>query len=175
MARLASKRIVWLALLLNVLAVVGFALLGQGALSGNSTVVALQLAFTEERFGNIIEQWGPAGVQAYQTTTIWIDSWFPVAYALLLSSLVAVLTRRAGKQAARSGRMLFGLPWLAMALDWLENGLHLILLRSSGDLSGTLVWVASLAAAVKWGLIAVTVFGLIFCFLRPLAYNWVKR
>ena len=175
MARLASKRTVWLALLLNAVAVAGFALLGQGALTGSPGVVALQLAFTEERFADILRQWGPAGVRAYQTTTIWIDSWFPVAYALLLSSLVAVLTRRAGKEASRSGRMLFGLPWLAMVLDWLENGLHLILLRSSGDLSGTLVWVASLAAAVKWGLIAVTVLGLIFCFLGPLVYNWVKR
>jgi hypothetical protein len=71
--------------------------------------------------------------------------------------------------------MLFALPWVAMGLDWMENGLHLILLRNSSRLSATPVLIASLAAAVKWGLIAVTILGLFFCLLAPAAYKWVRR
>lgn len=175
MRRLANRRVVWLALALNVLAAAGFAVLGRGFPASSPGIVALQLAFTKENFANIIRQWGTSGVGAYQTATVWIDSWFPLAYALLLSSLIAVLTARAGGRATRFGRALFALPWLAMVLDWLENALHLILLHNPGELSATLVLVASLAAAIKWGLIAVTILALIFCLLGPLVYHRVKR
>jgi hypothetical protein len=173
--RLTNRRVVLLALVLNVMAVAAFALWGPSPPAGSPGVVALQLAFTKGTFANIIQQWGPSGVRAYQTSTVWIDSWFPLAYALLLSSLMAVLAARAGGRAARLGHAPFAWPWLAMVLDWLENTLHLILLRNPSDLSATWVLVASLAAAIKWGLIAVTILVLVFCLLGPLVYNWVKQ
>ena len=161
MERLANKRLVWLALALCALATVGFAVVGPGFPGGSPGIVALQLAFNKETFASILRQWGPAGIRTYQTVTLWVDSWFPPAYALLLSSLIAVLAVRASGRTARLGRALFALPWLAMTLDWLENGLHLILLRNPANLSAALVLIASLAAALKWGLIAASVAGLI--------------
>jgi hypothetical protein len=175
MGKLANKRVVWLGLALNVLAVAGFVLWGPSPPAGSPGVVALELAFTKETFASILQQWGPAGVRAYQMSTLWIDSWFPVAYALLLSSLMAVLATRADGRCARLGHTTFALPWLAMVLDWLENALHLILLRDPGNLSATWVLVASVAATIKWALIAVTVLVLIFCLLRLLVHNRVKR
>ncbi len=129
MFKLASRRVVGVALLLCILAMAGFTVLGRGFPANSPGIVALQLAFRKETFAGILQQWGPSGVHAFQMTTLWIDSWFPVAYALLLSSLMAGLVSRARGRLANPGDTTLALPWLAMGLDWLENSLHLLLLR----------------------------------------------
>ena len=168
MPKLTDRRVIWFALVLCVLAMAGFTVLGRGFPPDSPGIVALQLAFSKATFAGILQQWGPAGVRAFQMTTLWVDSWFPVAYALLLSSLLAALARGSSGRLTHPGDTTLALPWLAMGLDWLENSLHLLLLRDPGNLSATLVWVASVAAAVKWGLIAVTVLVLVLGLYRRL-------
>lgn len=175
MDKLADRTVLRIALLLCVLAAAGFVVLGRGFPAGSPGVVDLQLAFTPDRFAGIVQQWGPSGVYAYLLSTRWIDSWFPFAYALLLSSLMSMLATRADGQCLRLGHATIALPWLAMVLDWLENTLHLILLRDPANLSATGVLVASVAAAIKWGLIAVTVLVLLFCLFRRWVQSGVRR
>lgn len=166
--RVARAPVVWFSLFLTVLAFVAFAVLDRGRPLGAPGVVALELAFSADAFRNIIAQWGAAGVQAYRVSTLCFDYWFPVAYALLLASLIALLAARSGRVPARLRLSLFALPFLAALLDWIENTLHLILLRDPHHISTPVVFIASVAAAIKWGLIALSVLVIIFLMLREL-------
>nr|MBC7245307.1 hypothetical protein [Chloroflexota bacterium] len=160
--KMARASVVGLALVLTVLAFVAFAYFDQARPSGTPGVVALQLAFSAGTFQSIINQWGALGVQAYRVSTLYVDSWFPIVYALLLASLIAFLTHKAGKAARKFHLLLMVLPFVAMLLDWLENALHLILLRDLNRLSPLPILIASLAAAIKWGIIAFSL--LVVCF-----------
>lgn len=159
--KMAHAPVVVLALALTMLAFLAFAYFDRARPSGTPGVVALQLAFSAEAFQSILNQWGAPGVQAYQVSTLYVDSWFPVVYALLLASLIAVLTSRPGQAVSKSHLLLFALPFVAMLLDWLENGLHLILLRDPLYFSPALILTASLAATVKWGIIALSMLAIL--------------
>ena len=160
--RVARARMVGISLLLTVLAFVVFAGFDRARPAGTPGVVALELAFSEEAFRRITTQWGAEGVHAYRTSTIYIDYWFPIAYALLLSSLIAVLTVKPGETPSRRQVTCFALPFIAGLFDWVENTLHLVLLRDPSNLSARLVLVASIAAAIKWGLVVLSILFILY-------------
>jgi hypothetical protein len=164
--RMAGAHIVGLSLSLVALASLAVAWFDKARPAGSPGVIALQLAFSEEAFHGIITQWGVEGVQAYRRSTLYIDSWFPLAYASLLSSVIAVLTVRAGGTTGRFQLARFALPSIASLWDWVENTLHLILLRDPSHLSATLVLIASIAAAIKWDLIALSIAAILCLLLR---------
>lgn len=153
-ARLAKAGLAWSFLLLTMLGFAAFGILDRGRPAGSPGIVALQLAFSKEAFQRVITQWGPVGVRLYQQSTLGLDFFFPIAYALCLSSWIAWLSLTPGREPGRGLVTLFTLPWLAAVLDWIENISHLVLLRDVQHLSAPLVLIASTAAAIKWGLIA---------------------
>ena len=173
--KMARAPVVGLALVLSVVAFVAFAYFDQARPPGTPGVVALQLAFSTEAFRNILIQWGTSGVQAYRVSTLSVDSWFPIAYALLFASLIAVLTYQPDKAVSKSHLALFGLLFVAMLLDWMENALHLILLRDPSHLSPSLVLIASLAAAIKWGIIAFSILVVLYFFAQRIRARLVRR
>ena len=125
-------------------------------------IVTLQLAFTTENFQAVLDQWGEAGIALFQQT-MWLDYLFPIAYAVFLGSAVARLTIR--KDEAPSRRLPLSLtimPFVAALCDYTENTLHLIILANPADLSAPLVLLASVAAAIKWLLIVVVFWGIIY-------------
>jgi hypothetical protein len=148
-----------LSLLFMLIAAVLFAQLERGRPAGSPGIVALQLAFSAQTFSNIVLQWGAEGVRAYRTATVLVDYWFPVAFSLFLASVITLLSFRPGKPPWPS---LVALPFIAALFDWAENTVHLMVLRDLTHISATLVLVASIAAAVKWGLIAVSVVVIVY-------------
>jgi hypothetical protein len=160
--RVARARIVGLSLLLTVLAFVAFASFDKARPTGTPGVVALELAFSAETFSDIITQWGAEGVRAYQVSTLCIDYWFPVAYAVFLAGLIAVLTVKPGGTPSGLQLTCFALPFIAGLLDWVENAFHLILLRDPSHVSAPLVLLASIAAAAKWGLIVFSILAILY-------------
>ncbi len=174
-AKMARASVVGLALVLTVLAFVAFAYFDRARPSGTPGVVALQLAFSAEAFQSILNQWSAAGMRAYWMSTLYVDSWFPIMYASLLASLIALLTHKPGKAVSKSHLLLFALPFVAMLLDWVENGLHLILLRDSSHLSAALILIASFAAAIKWGIIAFSMLAIFYFLARRAGSPLVKR
>jgi len=163
---LAQGKAILLAALFTVAAFVAFALFDRARPAGTPSVVALQLAFSATRFREVLEQWGAPGMQAYRTSTLLVDSWFPIAYAALLSGLLARLTARLGGGGSGPGFAVFALPLLAAALDWIENVLHLSLLRDPSRISAALVLLASIAATVKWALLGVSIVAIVGLLLR---------
>ncbi|MBC7232309.1 MAG: hypothetical protein H5T68_03585 [Chloroflexi bacterium] len=173
--KMARAPVVGLALVLSVVAFVAFAYFDQARPPGTPGVVALQLAFSTDTFHHIIALWGAAGVQAYQVSTLYVDSWFPISYALLFASLIAVLTHKPGKAVSKSHLAFFVVPFVAMLLDWIENALHLVLLRDPSHLSPSLVLIASVAAAVKWGIIAFSILVVLYFFAQRIRARLVRR
>lgn len=162
---LASSR---LALLFTALAGFLFWLLSRGLAllpPGAPSIFDLQLAFSAPRLASVLEQWGEAGVRAY-VEGMWLDFLYPLAYALALSGWIAALTRRAEQPPARWQLTLFALPFLAAALDYVENLLHLLMFAVLQTLPPVLVFLASLAAAVKWSLAGVSVLAVFLLALR---------
>jgi hypothetical protein len=164
MRHLAHTWIVVLSGNLVVIFLILFATLGTQPPNGAPGVVRLQLAFSKDTFRDILDQWGPDAVQTYRDY-LPLDYFFPPVYAIFLSSALAVLVRRPG----RLVRGLVVLPYLAVPFDYLKNTLHLILLRGDDTLAAGLILVASLAAAVKWTLLAVALLAVAIAFVWRLA------
>lgn len=166
-SRLASPR---LALIFTALAGLLFWLLARGLGDlppGAPSIFDLQLAFSAEKFQSVLAAWGERNVAAY-VNSMWLDYLYPIAYALALSAWLAVLTRRADRIPSRPALALFAAPFLAALLDYVENSLHLPMLAALHATPAALVFLASLAAAVKWTLAGVSILGILALTVRRL-------
>ena len=77
--KMATPRLVLLALLPIVTRSVAFAVWGNATVpAGAPDVLALQLAFSEEAFDSILQQWSTAGVHYCRASTLVIDKVLPV-------------------------------------------------------------------------------------------------
>lgn len=161
------------ALTFTLLAGALFWLLSRGLASlppGTPSIFDLQLAFRAEKFQAVLAAWGERNVAAY-VSGMWLDFLYPLAYALALSGWIAVLTRRADTPPSRFTLALFAAPLLAALLDYVENSLHLLMLVGLNTAPPALVFLASLAAAVKWGLAGLAILAILFLTFR----FWIKR
>lgn len=119
-------------------------------------IFRLQLAFTPEAFGRVLEQWGPTGVQQFRTSLA-VDYLYAIAYAVFLASLLARLATRPPQRPSTVERVFVRLPLVAGACDCVENSLHLLILSDADHLSPGLIFTASSFAAVKWALVIVSI------------------
>src|SRR5215813_11198613 len=116
-------------------------------------VVQLQLAFTSTKFKAILGEW--RDIELFKQTLWKIDFIFPITYAGLLA--FAYAWSRRNERPTRADRFFFLAPMAAALCDWIENSLHLYLLRNvhgkdeaqAADFSGALVFAASAFASVK--------------------------
>jgi hypothetical protein len=166
--RLASGRIALAAGNLVILFLIVFNVTGTAPPAGAPTPLALQLAFTKSGFRDVLDRWGPDAVASYRDWLL-LDYFFPLVYAIFLSSAVATLSTRRGEAPDAVKRALFVAPLLAVPFDYLENTLHLVLLSHTGHLAAGLILLASVAAAIKWGLIACAGAGIAYWFVRRLS------
>ena len=163
--RLATKGRVLLLLLLNVALIFGFRwCAARFEAPDGPSVMDLELSFRAGVFKQILVIWGaehPQGVQVFKWSVATLDTLFPPAYAALLSALYTWVIRSGGMHPLRVAQLA---PWVAAALDWLENLLLLALLypvRDAQQIAGAtfppaLVGLMSGAAAMKLALLAVT-------------------
>lgn len=143
--------------------------------AGAPGILALQLAFSRERFLAVLAAWGPDAAGFY-VTGMWLDYLYPAAYALALAGWIARLGRDRTGAPGAWGRFLFRLPLAAGLLDWLENSLHLVVLMLPAvPGAGALVWAASLAAALKWSLAGISLLAVLGLAARRLAAAVIRR
>ncbi len=163
--RLARVWIVALAGNLVIILFIAFALLSSEIPDNAPSVDRLQLAFSKDRFQDVITQWGPDAVSQYRDS-LWLDFVFPLVYAVFLASAVAVLTIHQPGAPLPLHRFWFVAPCAAVPFDYAENILHLIILRDTDHLSAPLILLASLAAAIKWTLLALVLLAVVYFFMR---------
>jgi hypothetical protein len=139
-------------------------------------VVSLQLAFTVGNFKEILNKWGD--ISLFKETLWKIDFIFPVSYAGLLA--FAYAWSRRNEKPARIDRFFFLAPMAAALCDWIENSIHLYLLRNvsdsaqakSANFSGALVFAASAFASVKVGLLVLATAAIIILLVKALVKNF---
>jgi hypothetical protein len=163
--RLATKGRLSLLLLLDAALAGGFAWCAAHFEAPHGpSVVDLELSFRAGVFKQILGLWAaahPQGVQVFKASVATLDMLFPPAYAAFISALYTWVMRTGGMRPLRAGQLA---PWVAAALDWLENALLLLLLLPVRDadeiaratFSPTLVGVMSAAASLKLALLVVT-------------------
>lgn len=142
--------------------------------AGAPGIFDLQLAFTVEKFQSTLAAWGEENVAAY-IDGMWVDYLYPIAYALALSGWLAVLTHRADHPPSRFTLALFAAPLLAALLDYVENSLHLLMLTVLHATPAALVFLASLAAAVKWTLAGLAILGIVFLSLARIFHRFSPK
>ncbi|MEW6517345.1 MAG: hypothetical protein AB1439_10640 [candidate division FCPU426 bacterium] len=130
-------------------------------------ILAFQLSFTPARALRAIAEWGLPGVQAYMAS-MWLDFIFPLGYGLFISGLLARTLIRGGEQANARTLRLAALPWTAVGCDYLENVLHLWMLSRGWPSEWLPLLAASIAAAIKWGIMAFVILALLATWGRRL-------
>jgi hypothetical protein len=143
--------------------------------SPDNNVIDLQLASSSDQFVGVLRQWSAANPHAVgiikEKSIVQLDFLFPLIYGLTFAFGYAWLTGR--RKPTRLDRVLFALPIVAAGFDYVENVLHLYLLRGvstlddvnraaeSGAFDPGLVLAASSAARVKYLLLAASVVGIL--------------
>ncbi len=140
----------------------------RAAREGTPGVIELELAFSEDRFSDIVHQWAVAGTLPLQQRNLWIDFLFPCTCAVLLSSLLAWVAGGSYEEWSRGFVILLALPLVAGLLDWVENVLLLFLLKDSSDFSAPLIFMASAVSLIKWVLLLVSVLATVYHVFRRL-------
>lgn len=130
-------------------------------------ILSFQLAFTPAKAQQALALWSEAGLAAYRTT-LWLDFLFPLGYGLLISGLLARTFIKAGEAPDNRTHWLAAMPLLAVGCDYLENLLHWWMLSRGWPFGAAPLFIASLAAAVKWGLMGFAVLILLARWTRHL-------
>ncbi len=134
-------------------------------------IVALQLAFTKARFTKVLRAWhkgrGSAAIPMFRKSVKQLDFLFPIIYAVFFASAIATITSSPIRKPEQVELMLFLLPFLAAIFDWIENGLHLKILKGVDSwveieaVNPTLIFLASLAASIKLALLLISSFAIL--------------
>ena len=166
--KISQKKVLILSGISCLLITVFFIILGTSINPGNAPgVVDLQLSFSKDSFSNIINQWGPEITQFFKFC-LWIDFLYAFLYALFLSSLIAYLSLKLNKKLSKTDQFFFFLPIIAGINDWIENSLHLIVLRDMKDFSENLIFAASVFASVKWSLVLLSILFILYYLFKIL-------
>jgi hypothetical protein len=118
-------------------------------------IVSLQLAFTSQRAGEILQAWGPEGQSAARAGML-RDFLYMVGYGLAFASVTLLVARAQSGWLQRAGLTVALMPLAAMFLDALENGLLLSVLEVMPPPSVPIL-AASLSASLKFLLLALTI------------------
>jgi hypothetical protein len=161
-ARLSSWPVVAVSGTLTVAFLLWFGLTDMQAPQGTPSFLQLQLAFTEERFDYVISRWSAAGTLTLQERNLWIDLLFPPVYGAFLAGLLGLTARGSRGERSRSLSIILTLPFLAGALDWMENGSLLWLMAHFPEYSPGMILFASVIAAIKWGFLLVSIAAIIY-------------
>jgi hypothetical protein len=153
---MARKPVVVVAGVLAVGFVAFFAVAGKRA-AGVPGIIHLEFAFFKSRFSDIVEQWQKHGLLQGHRIGLWVDLFFPFAYAVFLTGVLGLLTLKPAEEPGTGLMVLLALPLIAGVCDWIENGLHLFLLNDTSRLSEVAIFAAATAASLKWLLIVVSV------------------
>lgn len=141
----------------------------RAAPEGTPGIIELEVAFSADKFSDIVQQWSKASTLQLQKRNLWIDLLFPIAYSSFLSGLHGALAIRTAQEPSQGVTVLLALPIVAGLLDWIENGLLLMLLRDITSFSVPLVFLASTAASIKWILILVSALAIVYHSVRRIA------
>lgn len=117
-------------------------------------VIQLQLAFSKAEGIDIISAWGGAGVSLF-SQWLFVDYIYAAAYSVFFASLLSMLIIKKGKANSFKYTWVVGLAFIAGGFDWIENTIALLFINNPTEFSGTLFFIHSIVASLKWSAIPV--------------------
>ena len=127
-------------------------------------VVKLQLSFDKAVGIKIVESWGQLGMSNFNKW-IFTDYIYAFAYALLFSSLLAILLVKRKLSKTKLKHVIF-IPLMAGLLDMTENTMELFFINNQLGFSGNLFYLHSVVATVKFVFILLSLLLMIYLWLN---------
>jgi hypothetical protein len=103
--------------------------------SGGKDLTCLQIPYTKARAAAIIDSYNDEARSAARSLHLPGDILFPIGYALLYSGLIGLVARHQEDRWLRVGLVVMFFPFIAMALDWVENAVILRMLTIATEQS----------------------------------------
>lgn len=119
-------------------------------------VIKLQLSFSKEVGIGIIHGWGESGI-AHFKQWIFTDYIYAFSYSVFFASLLSMLILKKGKSKLLGYSWVVYLALIAGILDWIENTIELFFLNDPTAFSGTLFFLHSVIATLKWAAVPIAV------------------
>lgn len=138
---------------------------------GSREVLSLQFAFNGHNFSEIISRWGENGVHIFLKYMA-LDYIYPVSYACFFAGLMGLVLKKKN----RATTIVMFLPFMSTLFDFVENTIHVYLLTGSTSYNTGFIFLASLAASVKYGFLVLTllILGWVTICLKPTNYSQVS-
>lgn len=124
-----------------------------------------QITFSKSVFLEILEKWGPAGLEIFKKH-YYVDFVHPFIYATFLSSSIAYVTVQLYEKPASLHRVFFSLPIIAGILDLFENVFQLIAISDPAGVSEYLIICIGAVSNTKWSLAGISILIIIYYGLR---------
>lgn len=114
-------------------------------------VVEFQLTFSRSGIEGILRSWGPEGLKIFKSH-FYLDFAHPVIYAVFLFSLLRLFQMKlSGSDEGPVPKYLY-LPFAAMAMDFIENVLELLVINSPATVPEAVIFTAGIVSSLKWAL-----------------------
>ena len=120
--------------------------------AGGPDIIDLELSISPGVFKQIVDLWGAQTVADIRRSIWVLDFLFPIAYAFLISRLYRSLCETGG---VTPYRLVTLAPWIAGALDYVENVLLLMMLGEPQPPPAAMVRAMSTAAILKFVLLTI--------------------
>lgn len=135
-----------------------------------SSILKLQLSFDKNTGIEIINAWGPAGVELFKNW-IFTDYLYAFAYSVFLASMLSFLILKKGVENKRIYKASVYLAFAAGALDCIENTLELLFINNPYEFPGNLFFFHSVLATMKWASIVIVMMCLVFLLTKKHAIS----
>ena len=126
-------------------------------LAGGVTMPDLHFYYTRDFLQNLFNSYGESGIKEYMQLQL-VDMIYPVAYALLLSSLLFIPYKNTKTY------YLIYFPFIAIVFDYFENFAIRYLATAYPDMSNGVVHFAAFCTSWKWIFIAISILSIFYGF-----------
>lgn len=113
-------------------------------------VLDLQIfGYSPQRAFEILDNQSKQGREVYMAAELSVDIVYPFIYSILFSSILFFFVKKANLLEKPFGKVIF-LPFLTLALDWIENGFIVSILMNYDTRPILLVQIAGVLTLLKW-------------------------
>jgi hypothetical protein len=117
--------------------------------AGDAGIIDLSFFPSPDQVYNIAEVYGEDGRRKYIATRVSLDIVWPLAYTFFMVSVITFFLRRV--HGSDSRLVHFNLSAVAvLVLDFIENGLAVIVMSAYPDRFDGIVYIMATATATKW-------------------------
>jgi hypothetical protein len=126
--------------------------------------VKAQTTFSKDVYLELLNAWQAAGLMPKYFRHFYLDFFHPIFYAVFLSAFMAK-TMNMNHFSSKLNRLLL-MPFIAGAMDLVENCFHLSFISDVNSITQTKITVSALASNIKWALAGIALLIILFFFIR---------